>query len=66
MFSLARAHEAFDDEGRLANRRLQERLDLTVSAFLDLVEAAKLYPCVKSRWIEFLGERPDPAIDRVE
>jgi hypothetical protein len=34
--------------------------------FMDLVEAATHYPCMKSAWIEFLGERSDPALDRVE
>ena len=33
---------------------------------MDLVEAAKHYPCVKSAWVEHLGQQPDPAIDRVE
>jgi NAD(P)H-dependent FMN reductase len=66
MFSLARAHEAFDVEGRIASVELQQRFDQTLESFMDLVEAAKHYPCVKSRWVEFLGERPDPAVDRVE
>lgn len=66
MFSLAQAHNAFDVEGRIASVELQQRFDQTLEAFMDLVEAAKHYPCVKSRWIEFLGERPDPAVDRVE
>jgi hypothetical protein len=30
------------------------------------VEAAKHYPMMKTQWVEFLGERPDDAIDRVE
>lgn len=66
MFSLAQAHRAFDEEGRIADDRLQARLDRTVASFMDLVEAAKHYPCVKSEWVEFLGERPDPALDRVQ
>ena len=66
MFSLAQAHAAFDAEGRIANPELQQRFDETIEAFMDLVEAAKHYPCVKSRWIEFLGERPDPVVDRIE
>jgi hypothetical protein len=33
---------------------------------LDLVEASKHYPCIKRAWVEFLGEHPDPAIDRVD
>ena len=66
MFSLSRAHEAFDPSGRLANERLQQRFDDTVGNFLDLVEASTHYPCIKRAWVEFLGEGPDPAIDRVE
>jgi chromate reductase len=66
MFSLARAHTAFDDEGRLADEQLQHRFQATIAGFMELAEAAKHYPCIKTRWIEFLGERPDPAIDRVQ
>lgn len=66
MFSLAQAHQAFDDEGDLVSRDLHERLDQTIIAFMDLVEASKHYPCAKRIWVEYLGERPDPAIDRVE
>jgi chromate reductase, NAD(P)H dehydrogenase (quinone) len=66
MFSLAQAHSAFEEEGQLGNIQLQQRLESLISAFMDLVEAAKHYPCIKSAWIEFLGERPDPVIDRVE
>lgn len=33
---------------------------------MDLVEASTHYPCVKRAWVEFLGEQPDPAIDRVD
>lgn len=66
MFSLAQAHQAFDQSGRLVDDQLQDRFDHTIVAFMDLVEASKHYPCVKTRWVEYLGERPDPAIDRVE
>jgi chromate reductase, NAD(P)H dehydrogenase (quinone) len=66
MFSLAQAHKAFTDDGGLADDRRQARLDDTVAGFLDLVEASTHYPCVKRAWVEFLGELPDPAIDRVE
>ena len=66
MFSLAQAHSAFDEQGRLADPRLQERLETTIAGFLELAEAAMLYPRIKTAWIEFLGERPDPVIDRVE
>jgi hypothetical protein len=30
------------------------------------VEAAKHYRPLKKLWVEYLGERPDPAVDRVE
>jgi hypothetical protein len=33
---------------------------------MELVEAATRYPTLKKQWVEFLGERPDPLIDRVE
>jgi NAD(P)H-dependent FMN reductase len=66
MFSLAQAHSAFDESGRLANAQLQDRLESTIGGFMDLVEAAKNYPCIKTAWIEFLGERPDPVVDRVD
>lgn len=38
----------------------------TVDCFMESVEAAKHYPAMKSQWIEFLGERPNPATERVE
>jgi chromate reductase len=66
MFSLAQAHEAFDPAGRIANPVLQERFDRTIGCFLELVEAAKHYRPLKKLWVEYLGERPDAAIDRVE
>lgn len=66
MFSLAQAHDAFGDDGQLANGALQARLDSTITAFMHLVEADKHYPCVKQAWVEFPGERPEPAIDRVQ
>jgi NAD(P)H-dependent FMN reductase len=66
MFSLAQAHKAFDSEGRIANPQLQERFDTNIVNFMDLVEAATHYPCVKRAWVEYLGEQPEPAIDRVE
>ena len=66
MFSLARGHKAFDDDGRIANDQLQERFENNVVNFMDAVEAAKHYPCVKRAWVEYLGEQPEPAIDRIE
>lgn len=67
MFSLAQAPAAFTAEGALANAGLAARLTQTLQAFLELVEAAKHYPCMKKAWVEFLGEpgdgggRVDPA-----
>ncbi len=66
MFSLAQAHRAFDAEGRIADSELQARFDHTIVGFMDLVEASKHYPCVKTKWVEYLGEHPDPVLDRVE
>ena len=66
MFSLAQAHEAFDADGRIANATLQQRFEATVECFLDLVEAAKHYRPLKKQWVEYLGEHPNAATDRVE
>jgi chromate reductase len=60
MFSLAQAHKAFGPDGGIASASLAERFERTLVAFMDLVEAAKHYPCAKKAWVEFLGE-PDPA-----
>jgi chromate reductase len=66
MFSLAQAHAAFNESGRLSDEMLQKRFESTISCFLDLVEAAKHYPAMKKQWVEFLGERAADGIDRVE
>ena len=66
MFSLAQAHQAFGPAGRIASPVLQERFDRSIECFLDLVEAAKHYRPLKKLWVEYLGEHPDPAVDRVE
>ncbi len=66
MFSLAQAHQAFDPAGRIAAPVLRERFDRTIECFLDLVEADKHYRPLKKLWVEYLGEHPDPAVDRVE
>jgi NAD(P)H-dependent FMN reductase len=66
MFSLAQAHQAFTSEGRLSDDMLYKRFESVIGCFMDFVEASKHYPQMKKHWVEFLGERPDPAIDRVE
>jgi NAD(P)H-dependent FMN reductase len=66
MFSLAQAHQALGPDGSLTDPALSERFGKTIVAFMDLVEAAKHYPCAKKAWVEFLGEHPNPLIDRVE
>jgi chromate reductase len=66
MFSLAQAHQAFDADGRIANKQLSDWFERNIAAFMDLVEAAKHYPCAKKAWIEFLGEQPTAATARVE
>jgi chromate reductase, NAD(P)H dehydrogenase (quinone) len=66
MFSLAQAQMALDAEGRIADSTLQDRFDTNIVNFMDLVEASKHYPCVKRAWVEYLGERPEPTLDRVQ
>jgi chromate reductase, NAD(P)H dehydrogenase (quinone) len=66
MFSLAQAHLALDGQGQIADPLLRERFEANIANFIDLVEAAKHYPCVKRAWVEYLGERPVPELDRVE
>jgi len=63
MFSLAQAHMALDDSGQIASDSLRDRFEAVIVNFMSLAEASKHYPCMKSAWIEFLGERPDPALD---
>jgi NAD(P)H-dependent FMN reductase len=50
MFSLARAHEAFDASGRITDDALQQRFDSNVISFMDLVEASTHYPRIKKAW----------------
>jgi len=66
MFSLAQAHLAFDDSGAIADQALQDRFEMNVVNFMSLVEASRHYPCIKRAWVEYLGEHPQPGVDRVE
>ena len=66
MFSLPQAHRGFGPDGRIADSAVQQRFDSNILNFLNQVEATKHYPCIKQAWVEYLGEKPDPAIDRVE
>lgn len=66
MFSLATAHKAFTAEGTIADATLATRFEENLKAFLNVVESAKNYPCIKKAWVQFLGQQPDPLIDRVE
>jgi chromate reductase len=66
MFSLAQAHQAFDSAGTIADSQLQKRFDENISCWLQSVEAAKHYPMMKTQWVEFLGEHPSEATDRIE
>ncbi|HZS40397.1 MAG TPA: NAD(P)H-dependent oxidoreductase [Polyangia bacterium] len=65
MFSLAQADKALDAGGQIADEKLRARFDQNLAAFLELVEAAKRYPCMKKAWVEFLGE-PAGSADRVD
>ncbi|MFD7234463.1 NADPH-dependent FMN reductase [Streptomyces syringium] len=62
MFSLARAHEGFSDDGDLADTGLQGRLTEAVTSFLRLVEADTRYVCLQRRWYEFLGDCTDAPV----
>ena len=66
MFSLAQAHEAFDARGRIANAKRQAWFEKTIIEFMDVVEATKHYRRIKTEWVEFLGEHPNHATERVE
>lgn len=49
MFSLASAHEAFDDQGKLKNPKNQQRLQTTVDGFLEMAE--RLAPASKAKQV---------------
>jgi chromate reductase, NAD(P)H dehydrogenase (quinone) len=66
MFSLPQAHHSIGVDGRISDSAVQERFESNIANFMNLVEATKHYPCIKQAWIEYLGEKPDPAFDRVE
>ncbi|MDO6388616.1 NAD(P)H-dependent oxidoreductase [Pontibacter sp. BT731] len=66
MFSLATAHEAFDEDGSLKDKTLAKRFEDNLVAFMNQVEASKHYPCIKKAWVEFLGEKTAKETERVE
>jgi NAD(P)H-dependent FMN reductase len=66
MFSMAMAHKAFTPEGNIADEVLAKRFEANIVSFMNLVEAATHYPCIKQAWVEFLGEKADPLVDRVQ
>lgn len=51
---------------RIADDVLQKRFADTIGCFTELVEAATHYPALKKLWVEFLGQKPDAATDRIE
>jgi NAD(P)H-dependent FMN reductase len=66
MFSLPRAHLGIGSDGRIIESAVQARFESNIVNFMNLVEAATNYTCIKQAWVEYLGEQPDPLIDRVE
>ena len=46
--------------------QLAARFEQNLRAFLDLVEAATHYPCMKKAWVEFLGEPGGDQVGRVQ
>jgi chromate reductase len=65
MFSLSMAHKALVGDD-FADPALGARFEANIQGFLALVEAAKHYPCLKRAWVEFPGEPPESAGDRVD
>ena len=65
MFSLSMAHKAFAGDD-LVDPALRARFEKNLQAFLSLAEAARDYACIKKAWVEFLGEPPGEAADRVD
>ena len=59
-------HQLVFADDDIADPALRARFDKTIEAFLSLAEAAKHYPCIKRAWVEFLGEPPGEAADRVD
>jgi chromate reductase, NAD(P)H dehydrogenase (quinone) len=57
---------AFTTEGCIADEQLQQRFDANIGSFMDLAEASAHYQCVKRAWVEYLGEHPEPSLDRVQ
>ncbi|MEP7321470.1 MAG: NAD(P)H-dependent oxidoreductase, partial [Saprospiraceae bacterium] len=66
MFSLAMAHKAFTPDGDLVDATLAKRFEENIIAFMSLTESSKHYPCIKKAWVEFMGERTDLILDRVQ
>jgi chromate reductase, NAD(P)H dehydrogenase (quinone) len=66
MFSFAQAHQGFDESGQIASPQLAEFFETTIVGFLDLAEASKHYPCMRTAWIEYLGERLGPETTRID
>ncbi|MER5300219.1 MULTISPECIES: NADPH-dependent FMN reductase [Streptomyces] len=62
MFSLAKAHEGFTENGDLSDTGLQDRLADAADSFLRLVEADTRYVCLQRRWYEFLSDRTDAPV----
>ena len=53
-------------DGSVIDSTLRKRFESTLDCFLDFVEASRHYPAMKIQWVEFLGERPNVATERVE
>jgi NAD(P)H-dependent FMN reductase len=60
MFSLARAHGAFDGEGRLVGAALQERFAANIVNFMDAVEAQSTIRALRKRGWSIWASIPSP------
>jgi NAD(P)H-dependent FMN reductase len=65
MFSLAVAHAMFTDDGQLSEDHLRQRLAVTVTNFVNLVEATTYYPRAKQAWQAYLGQPPGTEADHI-
>ena len=66
LFSLARAHNAFDGDGRSSEPQLQEPFETNIRNFIDTAEANKHYRAWSAPGSSTWARQPEPAINRVE
>ena len=63
---IASHNEALGADGKIKDPILVKRFESTIECFLDFVEASTHFPAMKKQWVEFRGEKPNAATERVE